>query len=51
VRRVRKLGRKIEKRFDEDNVLESKTTQDYRLSLQFDKRLKNCLLCEGGFPE
>jgi len=51
VRRVRKLGREVEERFDEDNVLESKMTQDCHLSLQPGKRLENCLLCKGGFPE
>jgi len=33
VRRVGKLERKIEERFDEDNMLKSKTTWDHCLSL------------------
>jgi len=33
MRRVRKLGKKVEKRFEEDNVLKGKITQDYHLSL------------------
>ena len=51
VDRIRKLEREIEGRIDKDNMLESKTTQDCHLLLLPNKRLKNCLLCEGGFLE
>jgi len=49
VRRVRKLEREIEERFDEDNMLKGKMTRDCCLSLQPSKRLESCPLCKGGF--
>jgi len=51
VDRIRKLERVVEGRIDEDNVLESKTTQDCCLLLLPNKRLEDHLLCEGGFLE
>jgi len=51
VRRLGKLGREIEKRFDEDNALESKMTQDHCLSLQSMKRLESHSLHKEGFQE
>jgi len=51
VNRIRKLEREVEERIDEDNALESKITQDHCLLLLPSKRLKNYLLCEGGFLE
>jgi len=50
-RRIRKLGREIKERFNKDNVLKGKKTRDCHLLLQPSKRLKNHLLCEGGFLE
>jgi len=54
-RRCSKKGKEVGERgrreFDEDNILESKTTRDCCLSLQSSKRLENCLLCKGGFLE
>jgi len=49
--RIRKLEREVEGRIDKYNVLKSKTTQDYCFLLLSNKRLKNCLLCKGGFLE
>jgi len=51
VSRVRKLEREVEERFDEANVLESKTTRDHYLFLQPRKRLETCLLSKRGFQE
>jgi len=39
--KIRKLGREIEERIDEDNRLEDKTTQDHYLLLLPSKRLKS----------
>jgi len=50
-RKTEKLRREAVGRLDEDNALESKTTQDRHLYLQPSKRLKTQPLCEGGFPE
>ena len=51
VDRIRKLEREVEERIDKDNALKSKTTRDRHLLLLPNKRLENCLLCEGGFLE
>jgi len=51
VRRIRKLGKKIKERFEKDNMLEDKITQDCCLLLQPSKRLKDHLSCEGEFLE
>jgi len=51
VNRIRKLEKEAEGRINKNNTLESKTTQDYHLFLLPSKRLKNCLLCKGGFLE
>ena len=55
---IEKLGRRTEKlrseaarRLDEDNMLESKTTQDHHLCLQPGKRLETQPLHKGEFPE
>jgi len=50
-KRTEKLRRKAVGRLDEDNALESKTTQDRYLHLQPSKRLKIQPLCSGEFPE
>jgi len=42
--RLERLDREVEERFDEDNMLESKTTRDHYLSLQPIKKLKSYLL-------
>jgi len=42
--RLERLDREIKERFDEDNMLERKTTRDHYLSLQLIKRLKSYLL-------
>ena len=42
--RLERLDREIKERFDEDNMLEKKTTRDHYLSLQLIKRLKSYLL-------
>jgi len=42
--RLERSDREVEKRFDEDNMLESKMTRDHYLSLQPIKRLKSYLL-------
>jgi len=39
-RRTEKLRREIAERLDENNTLEGKVTQDYRLHLQHGKRLE-----------
>jgi len=45
VKGLERSDREIEEElFDKDNMLESKTTQDHRLSLQPIKRLKSHLL-------
>jgi len=41
---LERSDREVEERFDEDNMLESKTTQDHCLSLWPIKRLKSHLL-------
>jgi len=51
VRKVRKSGREVEGRFNEDNALEDKMTQNYCLSLQPSKRLESHLSCKGGFQK
>jgi len=50
-REIEKVRRDAKERLDEDNVLESKTTQDCHLCLQPNKRLETHLSCEGGFQE
>jgi len=50
-RRIEKLRREVVGRLDENNILESKTTQDCCLRLQPGKRLETWLSCEGGFLE
>ena len=42
--RLERLDREVEERFDEDNMLERKTTRDHYLYLQLIKRLKSYLL-------
>ena len=49
VNRIRKLEKEVKRRVDKDNMLESKTTQDYCLLLRPSKRLKNYLSCKGEF--
>jgi len=44
VRRLEKLGREVEEKFDKNYMLESKITQNCYLSLWFIKRLKSHLL-------
>jgi len=49
---VERSDREIEEEvFDEDNVLESKTTRDRRLSLQSSKRLESHPLFREEPPE
>jgi len=50
-REIRNLKREVEGRIDKDNVLKSKMTWDCHLLLRPSKKLKNCLLCEGGLLE
>jgi len=51
VRRVRKLEKEVEGKFDKGNVLEGKMTQNCYLSLQPSKRLESHPSCERGFLE
>ena len=45
------MRRDAEGRLDEDNIFESKTTQDCHLHLQPSKRLETRLPYERGFQE
>jgi len=49
VRRVEKLEKEVEERFDENNILKGKITQDHCLSLWLSKRLERYPLCEEEF--
>jgi len=49
VRRLGKLEKEVEERFDENNALKGKITQDHCLSLWLSKRLESYPLCEEEF--
>jgi len=51
VRRLGKSDREIEKRFNKDSILKSKTTRDHHYFLQPIKRLKSYLLCKEESQE
>jgi len=51
VKRIRKLEKEVEERFNKDNTLKNKIAQDHHFSLQLIRKLKSHLLFRKELQE